>query len=197
LLSACAERGTRVCDEICRSVIGIMDDMEIKITSPETFPLLPEDKPEILHQQLDIRIKRSRSSASGPLRYVDPEEASKGRWSAWIKDTRDEPFYESVYEPSGHARDGSVTFRTRPRVALTNWTTARGSKPIHPSSDRPSSIIKAGWSLTSGDIASHVGRRVGEECSSKRDGVPGGGEGKDDGDILVNSFELGRGRDVP
>jgi len=45
--------------------------------------------------------------------------------------------------------------------------------------------------------ASHVGLSVGIQASSNRDGVPSGGVGRDEGEIVVNSFVFVVGRFVP
>lgn len=63
-------------------------------TSPETFPLRPDDKPDILHHPFDILNKRRRSSASGPD-IVFGEEARSGKWSAWVVETKLDPVYAS------------------------------------------------------------------------------------------------------
>lgn len=50
-----------------------------KLTSPDTFPLLPDDKPEILHHPFDILNILLSSSASGFEISVGGEEARRGR----------------------------------------------------------------------------------------------------------------------
>lgn len=51
----------------------------VRLTSPETFPLLPDDKPDILHQPFDILSNRRRSSASGDETSVAGDDARLGR----------------------------------------------------------------------------------------------------------------------
>jgi hypothetical protein len=73
-----------------------------------------------------------------------------------------------------------------------------GSKPRYDNSTSPSRIIRAGClSLVSFIIASHVDLSEGEESSVYSDGAPLGGVGKDDGETVVNNFEVGEGKFVP
>ena len=59
-------------------------------------------------------------------------------------------------------------------------------------------MIRAGClSLVSLTIASHVDISEGEESSVYRDGAPLGGIGKDEGEIVVNDFEVAEGKFVP
>lgn len=83
-------------------------------------------------------------------------------------------------------------------MARTNCTISLGSKPKYVNSTRPSNMTKAELlSLVSLMTASHVGLSVGIHASSNRDGVPTGGVGKDEGEIVVKSFVLVVGRFVP
>ena len=52
-------------------------------------------------------------------------------------------------------------------------------------------------SLVSLIIASHVDLSDGEESSVYSDGTPLGGVGKDEGEIVVNNFEVAEGKFVP
>jgi hypothetical protein len=59
-------------------------------------------------------------------------------------------------------------------------------------------MIKAGClSLVSFTIASHVDLSDGEDSSIYSDGAPLGGVGKEEGEIVVNNFEVAEGRFVP
>lgn len=59
-------------------------------------------------------------------------------------------------------------------------------------------MIRAGClSLVSFTITSHVGLSEGEDSSVYRDGTPLVGVGKDEGEIVVNNFEVAEGKFVP
>jgi hypothetical protein len=73
-----------------------------------------------------------------------------------------------------------------------------GSKPRYDNSTSPSRMIRAGClSLVSLTIASHVDLSEGEESSVYNDGPPLGGVGKEEGEIVVNNFEVAVGKFVP
>jgi hypothetical protein len=91
-----------------------------------------------------------------------------------------------------------LTFRMRPSTALTNCTMSLGSKPRYDNSTSPSRIIRAGCpSPVSLTKAFHVDLSEGEKSSVYSDGAPLGGVGKDDGEIVVNNFDVAGGRFVP
>jgi hypothetical protein len=59
-------------------------------------------------------------------------------------------------------------------------------------------MIRAGClSLVSLSIASHVDLSDGEKSSVYNDGAPLGGVGKEEGEIVVNNFEVAEGKFVP
>jgi hypothetical protein len=73
-----------------------------------------------------------------------------------------------------------------------------GSKPRYDNSTSPSRIIRAGsLSLVSLTIASHVDLSDGEKSSVYNDGAPLEGVGKEEGEIVVNNFEVAEGKFVP
>ena len=83
-------------------------------------------------------------------------------------------------------------------MARTNCTISLGSKPKYVNSTRPSRMINAELlSLVSLMTASHVGLSVELQASSNKAGVTPGGVGKDEGEIVVNSFVFVVGRFVP
>jgi hypothetical protein len=73
-----------------------------------------------------------------------------------------------------------------------------GSKPRYDNSTSPSRIISAGClSLVSFTIASHVDLSEGDESFVYSEGAPLRGVGKDEGEIVVNNFEVAEGKFVP